>query len=323
LLGVVGVAGLLVWVARAAPPRTNLPTPPAPGRFQLVVASGGYDRVAHVHIPRGYTAGGPVPLVMLLHGGGGSGTHALEKDGWAAKADAGRFVVVAPDGLPAAPKLPASFRTNPIVWNSGQLNPRSPRAAIDDVAFFRKLLDELKARVPHDEARVYCAGHSNGGGMTLRAAAEASERFAAIAMVAGLLAVDNPKPAKPLPTLYILGTKDPLVPMDGGDVTTPWGKRKNPPIAEPLSRWAVAIGCAAEPTTVAEADGVKKVEYPSPTNGPKLTVLYLQGHGHHWPGGRAVLGESVIGPITSRLNATDVMWEFFQRHPPNPSRVLP
>jgi len=46
-----------------------------------------------------------------------------------------------------------------------------------------------------------------------------------------------------------------------------------------------------------------------------LTVLYLEGHRHHWPGTKLSLPESVIGPITSKLNATDTIWEFFKSVP--------
>ncbi len=309
LLVAAGVFSLVAW---GDSPQTTLPSPPQSGRFTLVIKSGGYDRVAQIHIPTGYKSGTKPPLVLLLHGGGGSGTSALDKDGWAAKADKEGFLIVAPEGLGALPKLPTNFRTNPALWNSGQLNTRSPRTAIDDVAFIRQLLDELKNRLPYDESRVFSTGHSNGGGMTFRLAAELSERFCAIGMVAGRMVVDNPKPTKPLPTLYIIGTTDPLMPLDGGEVKSPWGNWTNRPVVEQLSRWAEAIGCEEEPKVLSEKDDLRKVEYPSKGNGPKLTVIYLESHGHHWPGGKQTLPESMIGPIKSKLNATDAIWEFFK-----------
>jgi polyhydroxybutyrate depolymerase len=192
------------------------------------------------------------------------------------------------------------------------LKPRSPRAAIDDVAYVDALLDELQKRVPYDDKRVFATGHSNGGGMTLRLGAELSERLVAIGTVAGLMAIEDPQPKKPLPTLYILGTKDPLMPIAGGEVKLPWGSRTNPPVAEPLAKWAEALGCEGGPQTISHEDGLKKVEYRSKTQGPTLTVLYLDGHGHHWPGSEGVLPEWLIGPITSKLDATDTIWEFFQ-----------
>jgi polyhydroxybutyrate depolymerase len=289
-----------------------LPLPPKPGTFTLVIKSGGFDRVAQIHIPTGYKADKKPPLVLLLHGGGGGAKHALEKDGWAAKADKEGFLIVAPEGLGALPKLPTNFKINPALWNSGQLNARSPRAMIDDVAFIRELLDELKEKVPYDESQVFSTGHSNGGGMTFRLAAELSERFTAIGMVAGRMVVENPMPKKPLPTLYIIGTKDPLMPLEGGEIESPWGSWLNPPVVEQLGKWAAAIGCEKEPKVISDKDDVRKVEYLSKTNGPTITVLYLEGHGHHWPGAKVSLPESMIGPIKSKLNATDTIWAFFQ-----------
>ena len=310
--GVVAVA-CVTLAAAASSDETTLPAPPEAGRYTLVLDSNGHERVAHLHIPKGYAPASLPPLVLLLHGGGGGGLTALEKNGWAAKADQEGFIVVAPDGLGAAPNLPTNFGLNPAVWNSGQFAADSPRAAIDDVAYFVQLLDELKTKLPYDEKRVFCAGHSNGGGMAFRAAVEMPERLAAVGIVAGLIAVDDPTPKKALPALYILGIKDPLIPIDGGEVATPWGKRVRKPIAEPLAKWAAAIDCQTEPTLVSDAEGVRKMEYASrSSSGSTLTVLYLEGQGHQWPGGTASLPGSVMGPNASQFDATDAIWRFFR-----------
>jgi gluconolactonase len=301
-------SGRVLW-----PNDAKLPNPPEPGTFKLNITSAGFERVVHVHVPKGYKLDTRPALVLMLHGAGGNGAGVLEKDGWIAKADKEGFIAVAPDGLPAQPKSPADFKTNPALWNSGQLKRGSPRAAIDDVAFIRQLLDDLKEKLPHDENRVFCTGHSNGGGMTFRLATELSERFKAVGMVAGLMAMENPMPNRPLPTLFILGTKDPLMPVQGGEVKLPWGTGKKPPVAEPLAAWAKALGCEPEPKTLSDKDGLKMVEYLSKRNGPTLKVLYIEGHGHQWPGAaKGSLPESMIGPITNKLNATDTIWEFFK-----------
>jgi polyhydroxybutyrate depolymerase len=290
-----------------------LPSPPAPGTYTLELKSGGYRWTVHVHVPKGYNSESKPPLVIALHGAGGDGKIAIEHDRWAAKSDEVGFIVVAPTALPSRPRLSADFMTNPRVWNSGQLNRLSPRTAVDDVAFMNQLLNELKEKVPYDESRVFVVGHSNGGGMAFRLAAEMSERLTAIATVAGMMAVDDPKPKKPLPTLYILGTKDPLMPLAGGTVKLPWGNKQNPPVADFLQKWAAASGCETDPKTISEADGVKKIEYPSKTDGPAITVLYLENHGHNWPGAKSLLPESRTGPSKSKLKATDVVWEFFDQ----------
>lgn len=293
----------------------DLPTEPKPGRYRVEIKSGGFDRTAVVVVPKGYKPNAKPPLVLVLHGGGGNGAHALDNDGWATKADKEGFLAVAPTGLPALPRLPANFKTNPRLWNSGQLPARSPRAAIDDVDYLGTLLDEIQKRVPCNPARVFVTGHSNGAGMTFRLGAELSERFAALAPVAGMMAVKDPMPKKPLPTLYVIGTQDPLQPLAGGEVKLPWGNRTNGPVADYLTGWAKALGCDTVPKTISEKDGLKRVQYPSKSGGPTLSVIYIDGQGHTWPGGKATLPVSVMGPTTDKLNATDAIWQFFQSVP--------
>lgn len=291
----------------------ELPVSPEAGRFDLTIESQGTTRTAMVYIPNGYRAEAPPPVVITMHGAGGGAASMMDGNGWTKKADAAGFIVVAPEGLPPRLHAASNFLTNPRVWNSGQLRENSPRAKIDDIAYIRALLDELAKRVPYDNKRVYAAGHSNGGGMAFRLGAEMSDRLAAISTVAGQMAVEEPKPDRPLPTLYILGTEDPLLPLAGGESTLPWGKRTTPPVKSFLTEWAEAIGCLPEPRTLSEDAEMEKVVYPSANDGPTLTVLYLKGHGHAWPGANRSLPARQIGPITSKLNATDIMWEFFDK----------
>ncbi len=290
-----------------------IPAKPVPGTFLAKVQSQGYARTAYVHIPKGYDQVTPPPLVLALHGGGGDGSNMLEANGWVAQSDKHGFLLVCPNGLPALPGMPANFRANPPVWNSGQLKPGAPRTRIDDVAFVRLLLDQLASQVPFDPARLFVTGHSNGGGMSFRLASEMPERVAAMATVAGIVAVTVPQVDPPMPTLYIYGTKDPLLPMAGGESSTPWGSRKTPPVQEALSGWAAMLGCAREPLLRSENGDTRQFEYVSETNGPSLTAYFLEGHGHHWPGTRSVLPETVMGPNKTKLNATETIWEFFER----------
>lgn len=313
-IGVLALVLLGHLTAQADDPVPDLAEKPTPGRYKVEMKSGGFDRTALVVVPKRYKLGAKPPLVLVFHGAGGDGVHVLDKDGWAAKAEKEGFIAVAPTGLPSLPRLAAEFKTNPRLWNSGQLNARSPRAAIDDVAYIATLLDEIQKRVPCDQTRVFVTGHSNGGGMTFRLGAELSQRFTAIAPVAGMMAVKDAMPKKPLPTLYVIGTKDPLQPLAGGEVKLPWGNRTNGPVADYLTGWAKALGCESEPMVTSEKDGLKRVEYPSKVGGPTLSVIYVEGQGHTWPGGKATLPESVMGPITNKLNATDAIWEFFEKH---------
>lgn len=306
-----GGIGWLLWGSHNFQ-AAEIPSPPSAGEFEVSTESGGYTRTALIHIPKKYDAQNPPPLVIALHGAGGGGESILHHDNWAKLADEKGFVVVAPNGLPARPRLPGNFLANPPLWNSGQLRDGSPRSKIDDVAYIRVLLDDLANKVPYDKNRVFATGHSNGGGMTFRLGAEMADRLTAIGTVAGMVAVDDPKPTKSLPTLFIFGTEDPLLPMDGGESSLPWGTRTTPPVAELMQKWAKAIHCEADPTTISDDDHIKKIRYPSLNRGPQLTVQYLKGHGHQWPGASRNLPARMIGPITSKLDATAELWKFFE-----------
>ncbi len=291
----------------------GLPSPLVPGTFRMTLASGGYQRAVWVHVPPQITEGKPLPLVLGFHGAGGSGEHFLPDNGWIAMADAKGFFVAAPDGLPARPRQAADFLANPRLWNSGQLTAGSPRTAIDDVAFVAALLDALKEQLPYDTHRVFVTGHSNGGAMTFRLAESLSSRIAAIATVAGMVAIEHPHVARPMPSLYILGTKDPLMPEAGGDAPVIWGARRTLPVADYLARWAAALGCATSAVTVSNRDGLRTDEYrPLAEGGATFTVVRIEGQGHAWPGAKVNrLNERLIGPITNRLDATDAIWKFF------------
>jgi polyhydroxybutyrate depolymerase len=133
--------------------------------------------------------------------------------------------VVAPDGLPSRTDRRTNFLLNPRLWNSGQLPEGSPRARVDDVAFFRTLLDDIIRRTPVDTTRIFVTGHSNGAGMTFRLGAELSDRVAAIAPVMGQNYRRGTVPTRALPTLYLVGDADPLNALAGGESRLPWGKR--------------------------------------------------------------------------------------------------
>ena len=73
----------------------------------------GFARTYLVHTPPG-SPGSRRPVVMMLHGRGGSSQSAARDFGWLAKADQMGFIVVFPQALPADPLVPpdrCSLRT--------------------------------------------------------------------------------------------------------------------------------------------------------------------------------------------------------------------
>jgi polyhydroxybutyrate depolymerase len=252
---------------------------------RVFISHGGLDRSYIIRVPPPKP---PHRLVMMLHGAGGSAQFAADETGWSRLADAAGFAVVYPEGVPVKPLKAPKFLTNPQEWNDG-----SGRGRHDDVGFLLAILDDLRGL--YDPDQVYVTGFSNGAGMSFRFAAEHADRVAAIAPVAGHCWVADPKPARPVPTFYLIGDADPLVPLAGGAARTPWGKAEGrPAVADTLRRWATAIG--------------------QPPGSELFPVTIVPGLGHHWPGGQAMLGERLGGPTASPVDATAEIWEFFRRH---------
>jgi len=291
------------------------PSAPVPGRYRYTIQTATGPRAYVLHAPASIPVSGLYPVVVALHGAGHRPETLLDEMGWGAQADQGRFLVLAPEGVPIRPNLPAAPVANPRVWNTGEYDDSRARSQIDDVAFIIAALDDLAARCPVDEKRVYATGYSNGGAMAFRLGAERADRFTAIASVAGLCWVGDPRPSRSLPTLVVYGTLDPIVPLKGGVKILPWEVHGSPSVRTVLGRWAEAIGCPNSPTAVGDspAPGVKVEDYGPGSSGSVLRVMYVKNQGHNWPGGRGLRPERMLGPDVSSLNATAAVWNFFQQ----------
>ena len=225
----------------------------------------------------------PIPVVMVLHGAGASPEWMLDETRFAALADRDGFLLVLPEGLTTQPQKLPKFLTNPQRWNDGSPVAREWTDAPDDVAFIQTVLDELPFSI--DPKRIYLTGFSNGAAMTFRAAAALPGRFAAIAPVAGHCYVDRPSIA--IPTLYLIGSDDPLIPLAGGEVVTPWKRTETKPsVQSSLDQWNAMTGSVP-------------------------VVEIIDGLGHHWPGGLGRLSERIGGNPTSTVDATERIWRFF------------
>jgi polyhydroxybutyrate depolymerase len=279
----------------------------------MTVGSHRRDYVLHVPVLRHPER--PRPLVLAFHGGGGTAKLAALSTGWSDRADRVGFFVVYPEGLRPDPRRPATFLRNPPFWNVGAGVGYAERVNADDVGFVRRLLDELCASLPVDGSRVYATGFSNGASMAFQTAMELPERIAAIAPVSGYLRRRAPRPTRPVSMIYIAGAADPLVPLEGGAVESPWGEREQrPPVARSVETWAGWLGCPPEPRLVTDRGGVRRVRYGPGDQGAEVEFITIADAGHVWPGGPAILAERIAGRTTDKLDATAVIWEFFERH---------
>ncbi|QEG25536.1 Alpha/beta hydrolase family protein [Gemmata obscuriglobus] len=249
--------------------------------------------------------------MVFLTGTGGTAEWADRETGWSELARQEGFALAVPEALPPDPAAPPTFLTNPPRWNDGS-PPLFQQPQQNDVEFLTAVIDDAAVRYEVDPRHVFVTGFSNGAGMAFRLAAEAADRVAAIAPVAGYCWVGDLQLLRPVPTLYTVGTRDLLIPLRGGDVRLPWNQRlvRRPPVTDTLERWAQALGCAAAPVVRSDDPAVRVDTYPGPVTFDAVTI---EGLGHHWPGGRALLNPRLAGPPSTAVRATEMIWEFFRR----------
>jgi polyhydroxybutyrate depolymerase len=317
-LGVAAIAALLIVVAcNSNDELTDTPQTPAPtsdptqvrvvetpsasascsasqrhaaGEFDETVESGGITRDYVLHVPTGYDSSGPVPLVLLFHGFALDGRIMLDYTGLGAIADREDFAVVSPTGT-----------GDPHRWNTADgLEP-------NDLLFVNDLLDKLEEQVCIDTTKVFATGYSNGGGMSMYLACNASDRVAAVGLVAAVYLPCTPK----TPLIAFHGTEDTLVAFEGRGEGE--GSFSFPAISDAVASWAGALGCAATPEVGDATEHVEQTVYADCSAGGSGAVQFyvVDGGGHSWPG--ATLFNNAVA-TTQEITASELIWEFFKSH---------
>ncbi len=247
----------------------------------------GMTREYYLYTPQNLKKG--APLVLCLHGYGGSGAHG-NADLMDA-ADRHGFAICYPDGSPD----PRGYKS----WNVGY--PFQKGMKTDDVDLMVKLSKHLKKE--HGFKDAFLTGMSNGGEMCYLTAQRKPKAFKAIASIAGLTLTDMMplKYKEPVPFMEVHGTEDRVSewtgdPEDKGG----WGAYMAVPAA--LSHIIAANGCVSETITALPRK-----------EGRNQVIL------HHFQGGKAdVLVYKVIGGDHSwsdkDMDTCDAILEFFSHY---------
>ncbi len=270
------------------PEPTEVPYFDKPGQYLEMLQSGGETRWFAVYIPESYQHGSLTPLVLNYHGAGSTFQQQALLSNMDAKAESEGFVVVYPQALPA----------NANVWFLADSS-----AGSIDIEFTQAILDDLHEKLTIDPQRVYAAGFSNGGGLVDNLGCFMSDTFAAIAPVAGTYVYWAPcETTSPVSVIAIHGDADTAVPYSGGGYSTSgW-----------TGAWAERNGCAQRSNTSQPHDDITIETWATCPEGVAVTLYTIVGGGHIWPG--SAIYEGMTG-ATENLNATDIIWEFFEAHP--------
>lgn len=260
-----------------------------------------------VTTPTAHDGETPIPLVVAFHGlSEGAEVHALQTQLGPYGEEEG-FAVAFPHGT-----------GEPVRWDT-----TPDREANPDLVYVETVLDELEADLCIDTSRIYATGLSNGAMMSSAIACALTDRFAAVAPVAGLTDYDGCEPTRAIPIHTFHGTVDPILLFNGGvDLSVlEGGESAEIPEADldgegypaTAATWAERNGCDADATDDERSDTLLRRTWDCPADAPVVFDI-IDGHGHGWPGSEfSVSIEEFVGPNDMSVDANEEMWRFFQR----------
>lgn len=292
-----------------------------------------FDRGFSVRVPADWDGAASLPVIVALHGGGGSrrsaesvtcsGGEPGAADCLPSVANAAGYVVVLPDGTGLRPTR------NVRSWNAGGgtggyqcVSRGACQQGVDDVAFFDRLLEELDRVVPIDRRRVFVTGLSNGGAMAHRLACERSSVVAGIAAVGGAnqLAAAGAACDGRVPVLQIHGSDDPCWGYETGTSACAFleeGLKVG--VDATMEGWRARNGCDASFVDAALADaaddGTRATRRTWGACAAAVERIRIEGGGHTWPSGHQYLDVETIGRVSRDFQANAEIVRFFDAHP--------
>lgn len=280
----------------------------------------GKTRFYELHVPAKYDPSHPAPAVFVFHGGGSYPAAIRYESGMDAVSDREGFIVVYPAGTNEERGLTDRL----LLWNDGRPNQDGKQSTVDDLGFFDSVLADVQKHFKIDPKRVYACGFSNGAQFTYCLAKQRSDRIAAIAAVAGQRPTDGfyPPPPRPISVMQFSGKEDTVGPYEGG---VPKFKRvlkqaelktELEPVRETIASWAQHDGCSGDPKVKKKGKATEERWGPCEA-GTEVILWTLEDGGHTWPGGKMMPASVKIGlgNINQDIQASDLMWDFFTRHP--------
>jgi polyhydroxybutyrate depolymerase len=317
--------GTVMLLAVAGPAATAgvfdaIPGKPAPAPKPQTLTVAGRTRAYFLFKPPQVAQSAPV--VMVLHGGMGEASN-MRKLGFDELARRDGFVVVYPEAAEQQ-------------WNDGRTftGRFAATGTVDDVGFFRALIDKLIADGVADPARIYVTGASNGGMMSFRLGCELGDRLAGIAPVIALMPEGLParcQTRKPLPLLLFVGTEDQFIPVKGGAVMPFFSNRRDvadrgrvASLETTLAFWSRRNQCrrTAPPQRhwlpdQDSFDSLRTQVSVWPACAAPVQLYSIVGGGHQWPGSPArpkmAFADRFLGRGTTEIQAAPLIWDFFRQ----------
>jgi len=190
-------------------------------------------RTINVYHPSNPSAGLPKGLVLLLHGYGGTGKQINDYLQFKQIAKQANVIYVTVEGTKDS--------SGKQFWNATSSCCNFSKKKIDEVTYFKELIQDLQRQNSVDPQRIFIIGHSNGGFMAHSLACSLSPIVAGIISIAGEQAqnADDCKPDYSVNILQIQGMADLVVPYSGGNL----GLGPFPGAEATLKMWATKNSC--------------------------------------------------------------------------------
>jgi polyhydroxybutyrate depolymerase len=252
----------------------------------------GLERSYIVHVPPDFDATRPIPVVLVFHGLSQDGFYMIDSSGFAKMADRGGFLAVFPDGYD-----PGGQRSWNVGW--GCCNHAGARG-IDDVAFVRRILSDLRTAAVIDPKRIFAVGFDDGAMFAYRLGCEMSDTFAAVSPVASLMLSYPCEPSDPVSVFHVHGNGDQFIPLEGR-APNPSGGEPFPPLMQGIDTWAGIDGCPPAPRVERDDHSTRTVYEPC-RDGTAVELFILNSLGHRWP-------------PDNLWEAAPNIWNFFAGHP--------
>ncbi|NQU37257.1 MAG: hypothetical protein HQ526_06610 [Actinobacteria bacterium] len=272
------------------------------GTTRKTITVDGIPRSYQLNVPPSYNGAKPTPVVMTFHGRGSNSDQQLLVTGLGEVSDKNDFILVAPDAIGGQWDLPSESTT-----------------VTTDTDFVTELLGEVREELCTDISRTYASGFSLGSAFTLLLACAEQQTFAAFGGAGASFYRPECDNSPPAPIIYFHGTKDPVVPFQGGTVD---GSPANDPTStvtpatRNMSDWAAHNKCQAGPSKKNIGDTTRSI-WSKCANNANVEFYRTNGGGHTWPGSSETIAaflESSLGKMTQAVDASNLMWDFFSKY---------